>query len=582
METLKKYYEKRHEAVKYAAWLYQFIRPWIPVILLVMIINAVSSVAGVGVAAINKLVVDAATAKNPAFDRGTFFLLVAVTGANILFTNGVSVGKTWLNERYAFSMKERFYEKILNAQWLPLSRIHSGDVMTRLTGDIDTVSTGMFGVLPALAAIVVQLISAFGLLYYYDPLLALFALCLGPLGAVISLFFSRIFARFQKQARENESAYRAFMQESVENLVISKSFCMEGRNKKRMRSFWEIRFGIIKKRSLAGFGINSAMSLIFSGGYLIAFGWSLVRLVNGEITYGTVTLLLTLVGQVQAPIQNLQSLLQQMISVLVSAGRIMEISEMPQERLSLEANGSNSLPVEKNILGYGKTEEVIPLGIRAKSIRFSYEGEDGAPVLENLNFDIVPGEIVGIVGSSGAGKTTIIRLILSLIFPQKGNLELYDASGSHWPLAADSRRLISYVPQGNTLMWGTIRENLLVGKEDASEEEMWEALECACAKEFVQGLPQGLDSRLLEKGGAVSEGQAQRIAIARAIIKPASVLILDEATASLDMETEKAIVNHLRNNLKRVTCIVVTHRPSLLDLCERTLKLENKALRELT
>lgn len=568
MNTLRCYYEKRKEGVKYARWLFCLIRPWLWRICLLAVVNGLASMVGVGIAAINKRVVDAATASRPSFDGRMFAVLVAATFCSILFSNSIGIARTWLNERFSFSLKEQFYGKLLQVQWLPLSRLHSGDVMTRLTGDIETIASGIFGAVPAFAYIVFQLVTAFGLLYHFDPMLAVFALCLGPAGALLSLVFGRLFARFQRQSRENESAYRAFMQESVENLVVSKSFCMEGYNREKMRHFWKIRYGIIRRRSLAGLGVNAATSLLFTGGSMLAFGWSLMRLARGEITYGTVTLLLTLVSQVQNPIQSLQSLLQQMISVLVSAGRIMEIGAMPEEK---EPSGAIAPPREVFREG---------LGIRGKELVFSYQ-ETGEPVLRGLCFEIAPGETVGIVGSSGAGKTTIIRLLLSLIYPRQGELVLYDRRGNDYPLTAACRPAISYVPQGNTLMSGTVRENLLAGKADATEEEMWRSLAAAEAEDFVRQLPLGLDSVILEKGGAVSEGQAQRIAIARAIIKPAAILILDEATASLDMETEARIVQKLREQSAQRTCIVVTHRPSLLGICQRTLGLEDGRLVEL-
>ena len=270
----------------------RFVKPWLPLILLVAAANGLISVAGVGIAAVNKQVVDAATASRPEFDAKMFALLAAATFLNIIFSNVLGVGKTLFNERYSYSLKEQFYGKLMRVKWLQLSRLHSGDIMTRLTGDIDVVAAGMFSVIPSLAYIVFQLAAAFGVLYYYDHTLAWIALCLGPFGLALSAVLGKIFAKYQRQSRENESAYRAFLQESVENLVIAKSFSREEANCRRMREFWNIRYGIIKKRSVAGLGIGVAMNVVFSGGYLLAFGWSLMRMVQGEITYGTVTLLM--------------------------------------------------------------------------------------------------------------------------------------------------------------------------------------------------------------------------------------------------------------------------------------------------
>ncbi len=570
MRTIKQYFKKRHQAKRYAKWLLNLIKPWLPIIIIVSLVNAAVSVMGVGIAAINKQVVDQATAGKPVFNEQIFAILAAVTLCNIFFSIGINVVKTLLNERYGYSLKEQFYEKILQAQWLPLSKIHSGDLMTRITSDVDTVASGMFSVVPSAFFIVFQLVTAFLVLYHYDPLLSLFALCLGPIGVIMSVLISRIFAKYQRESRENEAAYRAFMQESVENLVIIKSFSKETYSKFCMQEFWKKRYEIIKKRSIASLGMGLGMSVIFSGGYLIAFGWSLIRLVRGEITYGTVTLLLTLVGQVQSPMQGLQTLMQQLVAILVSAGRIMEISEMPEEQ-HRKAKALHVPALHPN----------EALGVCAKHLEFTYS-EREKPVLQELEFDFQPGETVGIIGQSGAGKTTIIRLLLALIMPQQGTLRLYQSDGKEYMVNADMRDYISYVPQGNTLISGSIRQNLWVGKENASENEMWQALELVEAAEFVRNLPGGLDAQILEKGGAISEGQAQRIAIARAVIKPAAILILDEATASLDMKTEEKIVRNLQTAFANLTCIVVTHRPSLLSICERTYELEHGKLREVS
>ncbi len=571
MEILKKYYKKRHEAVRYGEWLIHFVRPWLMQMIIISLLNSLVSVMGVGIAAINKRVVDEATGTQPDFHFPLFLLLVGITLFNIAFSNGTGVLRTWLYERFGFSLKEEIYSRLMEIQWLPLTKLHSGDIMTRMTGDIDVIASGMFEMLPSTVSVIIQLITAFALLYHYDSILAVFALFFGPAGMLFGVFMGRILAKFQKQARENESRYRAFMQESMENLVVTKSFCMEKQNKNRMTDFWTRRMQIIKRQSLAGFALGTVTGGIFSGGYLIAFGWSLMRLTQGEITYGTVTLLLTLVGQVQTPIMGMQSLLQQMVGVLVSAGRIMEIWEMPQE--------SELQPMNKNEQQEEELQEMMhhAIGLRGRDVTFFYD-KTKQTVFKHLNFDFVPGRIYGIIGRSGAGKTTLVRMLLSLIYPQEGEICLYDRRGKEYCLQKEFRSLISYVPQGNTLMSGTIRENMLAGNPCASQYEIRRALECACALEFVQELPQGLDAVLLEKGGTISEGQAQRIAIARAIIKPSVILILDEATASLDMETEQQIVRNLQSKFRNKTCLIITHRPTLLQICDETFCLEDGVL----
>lgn len=557
MRSLRDIYHKKHELKGCFLWLLGQVKPWIWKILLVSILNAGLSVLGVLIAAINKWMIDYAVGEEPSFQPGIYALLVVATIFQMAFNSGVNIFRILMNEKFGFYMKKRFFGNILRGDWLKLSRFHSGDIMTRITGDMDTIANGLFTMIPSLFYIVFQFVTAFGVLFHYDHMLAVLAICLGPVGLMISIAMSRIFAAFQKRAMENEGAYRSFMQECVENVVIEKSFSMEEECARRMGGFWNVRYEILRKRGLIGFGMNMAVNLIFSGGYLAAFGWSLYRLVHGEITYGTVTLLLALVGQVQAPIQNLQSIAQQLIGIFVSARRVMEISDITAEDYESPCRIDGSL------------------GLCALGVDFAYE-EGRELIFQNMDLQIEPGETVGLIGPSGTGKTTMIRLILALVSPGRGSLILFDKKGQKCTPSPAVRRVISYVPQGNTLMSGTIRENLRVGNPEATEEEMWEALAVAEAADFVRELPGGLDTAILEKGGAVSEGQAQRIAIARAVIKPASLLILDEATASLDIETETRIVMNLKAMTKEMTKIVVTHRPSLLDICEETYRLEER------
>ncbi len=561
-KKLRKLYEKRSEFAMTFRWLVAQMHSWFWVLCLVAVLNVCLSGMTVLIAAVNKQVVDYATAGVPTFHVGFYLLLAVVTFGNLACSSAMNIFKTFLNEKFAFSMKIRFFRQILLGDWQRLSKFHSGDIMTRITGDMDVVAHGLFNVFPSLIYTVFQFAISFAVLWYFDFRMAVAAFCLAPLGVVLSAGMSSVFAGFQKESRENEAAYRSFMQESMENIVITKSFSQEENACGQMQEFWEARFGIIKRRSLFGFGLNMALGMIFSGGYLVTFGWCLYRLVKGEITYGTVTMMITLLGQIQAPIQNLQSIVQQLVSMFVSAGRVMEMADVPQEHYDEDA----------------RAEFQGAIGVRAENLSFAY-GEKDESVLKDLSFDIAPGGTVGIVGASGGGKTTIIRLILSLISPRAGRLVLYGGDGVEREASPAARRYISYVPQGNTLVSGSIRKNLQIGKADASEEEMWQALEMAEAEGFVRQFPLGLDTRILEKGGAVSEGQAQRIAIARAVIKPAALLILDEATSSLDIETEAAIVRNLTAGNKDVTRIVITHRPSLLEICEKTYRLEDGRLR---
>ena len=549
------YWKKQIEKfVSNAVWLMRLVRPWLRNIGFITVANALMSCSGVAIASLNKYVVDAATRQRPVFDVKMFALLVIATIGVAFLSGMLGILNLWWNEKYSFFLKQDFYHKILHTRWSGLSGMHSGDIMTRLTDDVNTVASGLFSVLPSAVYIIFQLLSAFLVLYHWDPMLAIFAIVIGPVGALISIPIGKVFARYQRMSRENESAYRSFLQESIEKLLIVKSFGLERNNEERMQDFWHIRYDIIRKRSFAGMGVSMGVNSIFSLGYLFAFGWGLMRMSRGEVTYGTVTLLITLVGQLQTPVSGLQSLVQQMVSVLVSAGRMKEIAELPEEKYT-DMQGVFTADQE--------------LGIRMEQVDFSYHNQ-GKTLIHHLNIDIKPGQVIGIVGESGVGKTTLVRLLLGLLCPDQGKMCLYDSTGKEDILDERYRRIISYVPQGNTLLSGTIRENLCMGKAGATEEQLWKALQMAEAETFVKEAVQGLDTVILEGGNAVSEGQAQRIAIARALLKPAAILILDEATASLDRKTESRIIENLRTGTLHVTCIVITHRLSLLRICDKT------------
>ena len=513
-----------------------------------MVITLASSVAG-------KFVVDAATG----YESDSFYkyilIMLGTTAVTILLSFFSALFTEYVGEKFAFSIRAEMFDKVQRSRWFDISRFHSADMLSRLTGDVNNLSSAIISIVPTAIVAFVELVIVAGILIYFDPVMALIGFVIGPLGAVAGTLYRRKYVKYRKELRESESEYYAFFQETLLNLPVTKAFQMEDGNASFFEKIRKNRLTLVMNSSRLGALMSVFMRIVYNLGYVVAFSWCAYRLSDPTTgyTYGTMTLFLSLVSVLQGTIRSLGSILPQMMSTVVSAKRLREITEVPAEEYT------------------DKTDIPESVGLLMKDVTFAYDTEN---VLKSVSIRVNPSERVGIVGSSGAGKTTFIRLLLSLVEAQSGEV-YYIADGVEEKISPASRRFISYVPQGNTLMSGTIRSNLLTADPHASDDEMWAALEIACADKFVRKCPQGLDTPLSEKAGGLSEGQAQRIAIARAVLRNRPVLIFDEATSALDESTEAKIFERLSAQTDK-TCFIITHRRSMLRYCDSVFELDGE------
>ncbi|WP_294516765.1 ABC transporter ATP-binding protein [uncultured Pseudoflavonifractor sp.] len=522
-------------------------------------LGLVSSVAG-------KYAIDVITGYETSKLWLVILIMVGSTLISLLFTSVISRVSTRLALDIDNDIRADIFDQIMDADWLSLSRYTSGDILNRFNGDVSTVSSNAIKWLPSVIIAVYQFVATFLVLFYYDWAMALIALGSAPFLLLAGRLLVRRQREYNRQVREASSDLMAFEVEAVSNFDTIKSFGVGPHYSGKIR-WWQARFRDISlKYNLFSIKSGALMSLLGIVVQFVAFGYCLFRLWGGGITYGTMTLFLQQRNELSTAFTNLVGIVPSFLSSSVSAHRIRELAELPRE-VHLPESG------KLDVHGGGSFE------VRMEHVTFSYR--EGDQVITDSAFHAAPGEIVALVGPSGEGKTTLIRLILGLVCPGEGSVVLRDCDGREVPANAETRRLFAYVPQGNTIFSGTVAENMRLVKETATDEEIIEALKLACAWEFVEKLPEQINSPVGERGKGLSEGQAQRLALARAMLRDAPILLLDEATSALDVATERAVLRNIAGCGRGKTCIVTTHRPSVLSLCQRVYRVMDTRVTEL-
>lgn len=557
MNKVQALWKDRGNQYQYAKWLVKYAKPYAVKIGLMMGFNLLYTIVSLVMVQISKNIIDKAS------DGDRFITLVVVYLLLIISMQVISIASTlmstMLSEHFSFGIRKQIYEKIIHSHWMDVKKYHTGDLMTRLTSDAGNVADGIVTTIPGIIQLIVELLLVFFTLYFYSPLLACLALMIAPVAAVSCWWLGRKLKKLQIKVQESEAAYRSFLQESLANLLVVKAFANEEYSTQRLVQLRQERFSWVFKRTKMGVVSSTVMSLAFQLGYIAAFTYGAIQISKNVITYGTMSVFLTLVNRIQSPIMQLAQQIPKVVSILASAGRIIELQDIPLEEKSDEQIEAENIGVEIQNLTFGYTQE---------------------NVLEDVSLCIHPGEFVAIIGESGIGKTTLIRIIMSFMSNIHGNVTFYNEKGKTEKANASTRNFIAYVPQGNTLFSGTVRENIRMGNLEATEEEMLEALKLAAGYDFVMELPKGLDTVIGERGHGLSEGQAQRIAIARAFVRKAPFLILDEATSALDEATEQQVIQGLQKLNPKPTCLVITHRKSILAYCDREIRIENRKIVE--
>ena len=468
-------------------------------------------------------------------------------------------------------IRAEVYDKIMEADWQAMSQYHSGDLLNRMDNDVASVSSSVLGWLPDLVTRLVQFLGALGIILYYDPTLAGLALLSAPVTLVVSRTLMGRMRQYSRQVREVSSQVMMFHEESFQNIQVIKSFGLGGLYSRKLRQVQEDYRQVKLAYNKFSVAASALMSLVGTAVSVACFGWGVYRLWGNYITYGTMILFLQMAGSLSASFGALVKLVPSAISAATAAGRIMAVTELPREDQSQDKEAWELL------------EENRADGIRVETRDLVFRYQDGDVVLDGANFYADPGEIVALVGPSGEGKTTMLRLLLGIVRPQAGYVAVTgQRTGQSLTASASTRPFFAYVPQGNTMFAGTVAENLRVMAQEAGEEDLWRVLDLACAGEFVRKLPQGLDTKLKEGGGSLSSGQVQRLSIARALLADAPVLLLDEATSALDVATERKVLRNVLQAQAHKTVIVTTHRPSVLNICNRVYQIANRRICTLT
>lgn len=555
------------EMWKQVKWIYQYARHYWFAMIFYTALGLVGTVVSLISSMVSKELIDIITGHETGVVIQTFAMMIGLNIGTTFMNQLSSYASSWISMKVDAEIKSDIFAKILVTDWESLTNYHTGDLLTRWGSDASNISSGVLNFVPNMIIYVFRFISAFAVVAYYDITFAIFAF----LGMPVSMLLSKTLLNRMVNNNQKSAAMSAkmsgFNQEAFSNIQTIKAFDLIKLYVERLKSLQKEYITMrldFQKMSMGTSLLMATVSMLVS---YAAYGWGIYRVWSGAISYGTMTMFLSLSGTLTSALHSLTSLVPTIISLTTSAGRLMDIVEMPRE------DYSNDEEVEQFY------QKCCKKGISLKMQDICYAYQRGSNVFEGASLEVHPHEIIALVGPSGEGKTTMLRLILSLMETKDGSAVLTgveEQESIRVPLTPSTRRLFSYVPQGNTMFSGTIAENMRNVKVDATDQEIIGALKEACAWDFVEKLPDGIHSEIKERGGGFSEGQAQRLSIARALLRGSPILLLDEATSALDVATERRVLKNIMNDTYPRTCIVTTHRPTVLNACTRVYAIRDK------
>lgn len=547
--------------------IYRYAKKYWGKIVLFILLGLVSTALGIYSGLVSKELINMVT-MGPAGGRR----LREILPTGILFA-GVAVGQIFLR---AFSsrinakvnlavnrdIKGDVFHRFLLTNWESISSYHSGDLLNRINSDAGTVASSILGWIPTLITSLVQFLASLSIILHYDPAMALIVLITLPITSVIFLFLAPKMRNLNRETAEASADLTAFYADSLQNIQSVKAFDLVDHFSENLDALQQKHVDASLRQNLFSVGSGVVMSLGSKLGSYICLGWCVLRLWRRELDFGTMVLFIQLSSYLASSASSLMNLGSSAISTTVAAKRIMTILDLPKEEV-------RPAPVVAAMCQ-------DPAGVRLemRNMDFSYQDHRG-PVLREVCFDAGPGEVVALVGPSGSGKTTMLRLLLGLLQPSEGTAVALDGDGVRIPLGPNTRGIFAYVPQEKALFSGTVAETLRLAKPDATEEELWQVLELVYMDDVVKSMPNGLDSYIGQGGGRLSEGQGQRLSIARALLRQAPVILLDEATSALDVATERRILRNIMQKCQNKTCVVTSHRPSVLSMCSRVYEIQD-------